>query len=53
MLPTHLAAAGGATPNRKREPQKAITYSEVIRPFSIAIPDAELTDLRQRLAATR
>lgn len=30
-----------------------LTASPLIRPFTVAIPDAEIADLKQRLARTR
>jgi len=46
-----LAAAGAATLFPLR--QASAATDEAIRPFHIAIPEADLVDLRQRLAATR
>jgi len=56
LLPTHLAAQGGARPSQpsnQGEPQMDMTKADAIRPFTFHAPQAELDDLRQRIKATK
>src|SRR5262245_1874849 len=54
LLPTHLAAQGGARPSqRSKQGDSKMATKDEIRPFSFHAPEAELTDLRKRINATK
>ena len=55
LLPKHRVGAGYARSNQQtpKGTQMETTKSDAIRPFSFHAPEAELTDLRKRINATR
>src|SRR5260221_2630645 len=53
MLPMRSAAASGARPSQPSNEGDTQMKSDVIRPFSFHASEAELTELRNRISATR
>jgi pimeloyl-ACP methyl ester carboxylesterase len=56
LLFVHLAAVRDARSDQPAplpDSQTAATHAAAIRPFRVAVPEADLVDLRRRIAATR
>jgi pimeloyl-ACP methyl ester carboxylesterase len=53
LLPEHSAAEGASKPSDQGNSAMATTDSGAIRPFTVNVPEEQLSDLRRRLAATR
>jgi hypothetical protein len=53
LLPEHSAAEGASKLSDQGNSAMATTDSGAIRPFTVNVPEEQLSDLRRRLAATR